>query len=114
MANGIPRLSQRLVLEAAERVADGGGGWQVAWSALGTFWAEVRPVSAREIMSGLREVSRVTHRVTIRSAPVASPRRPNADQRFRLGSRIFAINGVAEADHRGAYLTCWGEEGRPT
>ncbi|HUF88144.1 MAG TPA: head-tail adaptor protein [Thermohalobaculum sp.] len=110
MADRDSKLSQRLVLEAPERVADGGGGWQVTWSALGTHWAELRTMSARERMSGEREISRVTHRVTVRSAPVGSARRPAPQQRFRQGERIFAIRGVAEADHRGAYLTCWVEE----
>ena len=111
MAERIPRLTQRLVLETPERVADGGGGWQVTWAALGTVWAELKPRSARERVSGVREVSRVTHRVTVRSAPFGSARRPVPEQRFRQGERIFNIRGVAEADHRGAYLTCWVEEG---
>ena len=64
-----------------------------------------------ERVSGAREISRVTHRITIRSAAMGSDRRPIADQRFRKGGRIFAIRGVTEADDRGAYLTCWVEEG---
>lgn len=110
MAERKTNLTQRLVLEAPVRVADGGGGWQVSWTALGTHWAELKPSSARERMSGGRELSRVTHRVTVRSAPVGSARRPQPEQRFRQGERLLAIRGVAEADHRGAYLTCWVEE----
>lgn len=110
MASAISKLSQRLTLEAPVRAADGGGGWQVTWTALGTHWAEIRTSSARERVSGGREASRVTHKVTVRSAPVGSARRPQPEQRFRQGERILAIRGVAEADHRGAYLTCWVEE----
>ena len=110
MADRTPKLTQRLTLEAPARAADGGGGWEVTWTALGTHWAEVKTSSARERMSGGRELSRVTYRVTVRSAPVGSTRRPRPEQRFRQGERIFAIRGVAEADHRGAYLTCWVEE----
>lgn len=106
-----PKLATRLVLEAPERVADGGGGWSVTWTALGTHWADVTSSRGRETDTGDREVSRVTHRITIRSAPIGSPRRPEADQRFRLGERIFAIRAVADDDDRGAYLTCWAEEG---
>jgi len=106
-----PRLSTRLTLEAPQRIADGGGGWRIVWNALGTVWAEIRSSSARERVSGAREISRVTHRITVRSAAEGSDRRPLADQRFRKGGRIFAIRGVSEADGRGAYLTCWTEEG---
>lgn len=106
-----PRLGTRLTLEAPQRVADGGGGWQIVWNQIGTVWAELNPRSARERVLGAREASRVTHRITIRSAPLGSERRPLADQRFRLGARVFAIQGVTDGDGRGAYLTCWAEEG---
>ncbi|MGR3716151.1 MAG: head-tail adaptor protein [Thermohalobaculum sp.] len=111
MAFRTPRLSTRLTLEAPQRIADGGGGWRIVWNALGTVWAELRASSARERVSGAREISHVTHRITIRSAAMSSDRRPVAEQRFRKGGRIFAIRGVTEADDRGAYLTCWVEEG---
>ena len=111
MRNAIPRLAERLILEAPTRSPDGGGGWQVTWTPLGTLWAEVRPVSARERVMGGRETSRITHRVRIPSAPVDSPRRPLPEQRFRQGSRIFDIRAVAEADDRHGYLVCWVEEG---
>lgn len=110
MAIRTPKLSQRLTLEVPVRSSDGGGGWQVSWTALGTHWAELRPVGADERVSGGREVARVTHRVRVRSVPPGSARRPKPEQRFRQGERIFAIRGVAEADHRGAYLICWVEE----
>jgi head-tail adaptor len=42
---------------------------------------------------------------------MGADRRPVADQRFRKGVRVFAIRGVSEAGERGAYLTCWVEEG---
>lgn len=111
MKNTIPRLAERLTLEAPQRTPDGGGGWQVTWTPLGTFWAEVQPVSGRERVVGGRETSRITHRVRIPSAPVGSPRRPAADQRFRQGDRVFDIRAVAEADERHGYLVCWVEEG---
>jgi len=111
MTNRTPRLSIRLTLEAPQRIADGGGGWQVVWNALGTLWAEIRSSGARERVSGGREISRITHRITIRAAEVGSDRRPVPEQRFRKGGRTFAIRGVTEADDRGGYLTCWVEEG---
>lgn len=111
MTGRTPRLTARLTLEAPRRIADGGGGWQVTWDVLGTLWAEIRSSSAREGVSGAREISRVTHRITVRTSEVGSDRRPAAEQRFRKGTRTFAIRGVTEADHRGGYLTCWVEEG---
>lgn len=108
---GIPRLTRKLVLEQLARTPDGGGGLVEEWVGLGSHWAALRPVAAREVVAGERPVSRVTHELTVRAAPPGSPRRPAADQRFRLGSRVFAIRGVAEADPEGAYLRVWVEEG---
>jgi head-tail adaptor len=111
MTNRTPRLSTRLTLEAPQRVADGGGGWQVVWNVVGTLWAEIRSSGARERVSGEREISRITHRITIRAAEVGSDRRPTAEQRLRKGSRFYALRGVTEMDGRDGYLTCWAEEG---
>jgi SPP1 family predicted phage head-tail adaptor len=108
------RLNRKLVLEARTVVPDGGGGVVGGWQGLGSHWASLAPVSAREVVAGGRPVSQVTHKVTVRAAPPGSPRRPQADQRFRMGGRIFAIKGVAEADEGGAFLVCWVEEGVPT
>jgi SPP1 family predicted phage head-tail adaptor len=107
----VPLLNNELVLEAPVEVADGGGGVSVEWQALGTVWAEIASVRAREGVRGGRGVSAVTHRITIRNAASDSPRRPRADCRFRRGERVFAIRGVAPLDRRAAYLTCWAEEG---
>ena len=109
-----PPLNRKLMLEARGSEPDGGGGVVEGWTALGSHWAAVRAVSGREVLAGERPASRVTHEVVIRGAAPGSPRRPSADQRFRMGSRIFAIRGVAEADETGAWLRCWVEEGAPS
>ena len=103
-------LGSALVLEAPVRVSDGGGGWEVSWQPLGTLWAAMRAVGAAEREHGVRRYGRVTHRVTVRSAPAGSPRRPRADQRFLAGDRVLNVRGVAEAPEPG-FLICWCEEG---
>ena len=109
MAN--PLLNTELVLETPRQISDGGGGYRTVWSPIGTLWAEVTPRSARETAIGGRAASEVTHKIVIRGAPESSPRRPTPDCRFRSGSRVFAIRGVAPEGARGQYLTCWAEEG---
>lgn len=105
-----PILTHELILEAPERTTDTGGGQDVTWHPIGTLWADIESTSAREPVSGFRESARITHRITIRNAPVSSPRRPSADCRFRSGQRIFAIRGIAHADTKRKYLICWTEE----
>jgi len=105
-----PQLSTRFTLEAATRTPDGGGGVSLAWAPLGTLWGELRPASARERLSGERLSAHITHRITVRLSPDPSAR-PEADQRLRVGDRVFAIRGVAEAGTDRAFLTLWAEEG---
>ncbi|MEM9780863.1 MAG: phage head closure protein [Pseudomonadota bacterium] len=106
-----PRLTRRVALEEKTATPDGGGGQTVSWASKGTLWAEIRKGSGREALIGGRAASRITHRVRVRGAPVGSPRRPEADQRLRLGARIFDILAVTEDDDQGAFLNLWVIEG---
>lgn len=105
-----PVMNTELVLEEPQQVADGGGGYQVVWSPIGTIWAEIKSTSARERVVGGREVAELSHEIIVRGAPEGSPRRPTSQRRFRSGSRIFQIFGIANYDDRGRYLTCWTKE----
>lgn len=105
------RLLRRLTLEEPAKAADGAGGNDETWVALGTLWAEVKPSTGREVVAGARERVSVTHRIIVRGAPVGAPSRPTPVQRFREGSRLFGIRAVTEADPDARYLICWAEEG---
>ena len=105
-----PVMNTELILEEPQQVADGGGGFQIVWSPVGTLWAEVKSTSARERVMGGREVAELSHQIIVRGAPADSPRRPSVQRRFRSGNRIFQIFGIANYDARGRYLTCWTKE----
>lgn len=110
MTPNIPNLNRKLVLEALQRVPDGGGGFSETWSALGSVWAEVKAGSGKEALEGMLPTSSVLYRITVRSAPPGSLRRPGPDQRFREGDRHFRILAVADAGANGRYLTCFTRE----
>ncbi len=55
----------------------------------------------------------VPYRITVRGAPVGSPRRPLPEQRFRDGVRVYHILAVTERDADGLYLTCFAREEVP-
>lgn len=101
-----PMLNRRLVLEARSDLPDGAGGQAQGWVPIGTLWAEVAPRSGREARTTGAPVSRATHRITLRAAPIGSQRRPQPQQRFVEGSRIYHITAVREADAFGTYLLC--------
>lgn len=99
-----PNLNRQLVLEAPERLADGAGGYEITWTALGTVWADIRPGSGREREVHSLPRSQVPLVVTLRAAPMAADARPKAGQRFREGTRIYNINAVTEAAGSRHYL----------
>jgi len=106
--SGRPKLARRLLLEGADRVADGAGGFAESWAALGHLWAEVLPRTGREAA----DVARMGYRITVRAAGRDAPSRPRPGQRFRDGARLFRIEAVAERDPEGRYLICYASEER--
>jgi head-tail adaptor len=103
-----PVLSRRLVLEAPDRVPDGAGGYMETWVARGWHWAELVPRGAgREVAAS---ASRLSFRITVRSAPQGTPSRPTPAMRFRDGTRLFRIEAVTETDPSGRYLLCFASE----
>jgi head-tail adaptor len=108
-----PDLNRALVLEQANRVADGAGGFSVVWSAVGTLWAEVKSGTGRDVAGEEVTTSSIQHRITVRGAAMGAPSRPKPAQRFCEGVRIFTILAVTEADPRGQFLTCFVREEVP-
>lgn len=108
-----PDLKRSLVLEAPQDVATGSGGIARTWVTLGRLWAEIRAGAGRDGAAEEVVTARVGLRITVRGAPPGAPSRPQAGQRFRDGTRIFAILAVAEADPAARYLTCHAREEDP-
>lgn len=106
-------LKRRLVLETPTKVNDGAGGYSIAWSTVGTLYAEVVPGAGSETAGVEVSLSKVPFRITVRGAKVGSPRRPRPDQRLKDGSRIFTILAVTERDPDGRYIVCFAREEEP-
>lgn len=105
-----PKLNRRLMLEEAQRVPDGAGGFALNWVGLGVLWASVDPGSGRERAGEFVTLSSVGYKFTVRAAPDGAPSRPKPDQRFREGARVFRITAVTDGDAGGGYLTCFAQE----
>lgn len=108
--SAVVHLNRKLVLEEAERVSDGAGGYVETWVQLGTLWAAIQPGTGTETSEDFLTVSRVPMKIIVRGAPVGSKRRPKPDQRFVEGGRVFRILAVTETDTQGHYLTCNARE----
>ena len=112
-AHKAPRLDRRMVLEAPERVADGAGGFQLAWVVRGVLWVALKPGAGREAAGVEVRAAQVPYRITVRAAPVGSAARPRPEDRLRDGARLFTLLAVTEEDPRGQYLTCFAREEEP-
>lgn len=105
-----PVFDRRFVLEEAQSLPDGAGGFVQSWVALGTVWGRLRPGSGRERGADAATVSSAPYRIVLRAAPFGAPSRPRADQRLREGARLFRILAVTDNDDSGRTLTCFVQE----
>ncbi|WP_390915088.1 head-tail adaptor protein [Pseudosulfitobacter sp. SM2401] len=106
----IPQLNHQMTLESPMHQSDGAGGYTETWTPVGQMWAELIGRSGRATVLGNAPVSTGSYKITVRGAPQGDPRRPMAEQRFRAGLRIFAIQAVVERDAQSRYLTCFVDE----
>lgn len=109
-----PRLTVPLVLASPVRVADGMGGFKLAWRPVGQIWAEMRSGAGGERFAEVGAQSVVIWRITVRAARAGDPRRPRPEQRLLMGEgeaqRRFRIEAVAELAPDGRYLVCVAKE----
>lgn len=107
------RLHRRLAVEAEVVTPDGAGGFARSWTTRGFVWGEVMPGTGSSSAGEEVPLSRQTFRVTVRGAAPGEPSRPKAGERFRDGTRVFAILAVTERDADGRYLVCAAREEEP-
>jgi head-tail adaptor len=103
-------LNRLLVLEERNQVPDGSGGYAEVWAAVGSLWADVQLRSGRDAAGGDVALGVVSYRIVLRGAAPGAPSRPRAGQRFREGTRFFAIRAVAEEGPDGRFLICFADE----
>ena len=97
----IGALRHRLVIEAAQRTSDGGGGVSESWQAVATVWGAINPLDGSETVAGEGLAGRLTHAITIRHRAGLAPA-----MRLRFGARLFEIAAVVDVDERRRQLRC--------
>lgn len=107
----IGALGKRIALQAEERTPDGAGGYALAWTTLAALWANIQPLSGREVFSAGHLESRVTHKITFRWQ---SGLTPTASMRVLYKTRTFNIRAVLNADEADRWTVLFVEEGSAT
>jgi SPP1 family predicted phage head-tail adaptor len=103
-SSSIGALRDRLTLEQASRVADGGGGATVTWETVAQVWAAIRPITGDERLRADAVAGRVTHEIVVRRRSDIVPA-----MRLRDSARVFEIVAVLDAGRRNR-LKCLCEE----
>lgn len=100
------RLNQRLTIEnptAGE--PDARGERTIEWEEVAVVWGCVEPVGPRWLEVAKQFASTVTHKVTIRHKTDI-----NIRQRFVLGERVLAINGIVDPSESHETTVCYCTE----
>ncbi len=99
--NPIGNLRHRLTIEAPGETPDGIGGVTRTWTALAIVWGEIEPLAAGDAMLAGKRIGLLTHRIHVRHRADLT-----IAHRFRLGSRVYVIRAVRDAEARGRFLEC--------
>ncbi len=81
-----------ITLQSPAGTRDAVGERTTTWTNAATVWADVSPLSVRDLLAAGQTQSEVTHRIKIRhSASIAAI---DSSWRVLYGTRIFVISGV--------------------
>ena len=94
-------LRERITITKNTLVADGLGGSTDTWATLATVWAEIRPLTSKELEVSGQVQAQGGYRVTIRSRSDVT-----AAMRITWGSRTLEINGVVQVNPELLRLDC--------
>lgn len=100
----IGKMRHRITFQRPVEDKDILGGFKGQWVPVVTTWAQITPVSGKEFLSQVRELT-VTHKVYCRYRPGITPR-----MRIAFGKRQFRIISVLNWEERNEGLTIMCEE----
>ena len=79
-------LNKRIEIQSKTSTADGLGGYTDAWATTKYAWAAIWPLSASDVIEGMKTSAQVTHRVRIRyQSGITSA------MRIKFGTIYFSI-----------------------
>lgn len=100
------RLRHRVTQQREQRVSDGGGGYELTWTDIATFWASVEPTVGRESLEARQLEDTITHKIVCRG-----PRDIKAADRIVHDGRAFNVRSVKDIQERGHRIEIEAEEG---
>ena len=90
------RLDRRITLQSPAGSRDAVGERTTTWTDVATVWAQVSPLSVRELLAAGQLQSETSHRIRIRHSSAVSA--IDASWRVLYGARVLVIQGVRNID----------------
>lgn len=105
------QLTRRLRIQSRSSTQDSFGGPNLTWVDVATVWAEIRPITGRELENARQIASEVSHQILVRYQPTLADPKVVAGYRALYNGRVFNIHASMNEDERNAVLTLLASEG---
>lgn len=105
------QLTRRIRIQQRSVAQDSFGEPLSQWTDLVTLWAEIQPLSGRELEVAQRISSEVTHQILVRYQSIFADTRTVAAYRAVYKGRIFDIHASLNEDERNIRITLLASEG---
>lgn len=104
-------LRHRVTFQARSKAEDSFGERLNDWSDLFASWAQISPLSGRELLAAQAVQADVTHQVTVRYRPELASPRAVAAMRITYNGRHFNILSSLNEDERNRMVVLTVSEG---
>ena len=105
------QLNRRITLQRQSNAQDSYGGPVRTWLNVATIWADIQPLTGRELESAQRMASEVSHQIVVRYQAIFADTRQVAGYRALYRSRIFNIHAALNDEERNVLVTLLASEG---
>ena len=105
------QLNRRITLQSPSSTQDNYGAPVHDWADVATVWADIQPLSGRELESDQRLASEISHQITVRYQAALADTRVVAGYRARYRGRIFNIHAVLNEDEGNVLIRLLAAEG---
>ena len=105
------QLTRRLKIQSRSTTQDTFGGPSLVWTDVATVWAEIQPLTGRELESAQRMASEVSHQITVRYQSLFDNPQQVTQMRALYKARVFNIHSALHEDERRVKLILLACEG---
>ena len=105
------QLNRRLLIQARNASPDTYGAQQLTWAALTPVWADIQPLTGRELQSAQRVASEVSHQIIVRYQAIFADTRVVAGYRALYKGRVFNLHASLIEEEKNAVVTLLASEG---